>query len=79
MNYLEVAVSLLLIMFGILIVLNKKIVTSIIMLSALSMVAALAYVIMQAPDVALTEVVIGSGLITFLFLFTYKRKAGDRS
>ena len=79
MNYLEIVASLLLIVFGVLIVMSKSIVKTIIYLSALSMIAALAYVLLKAPDVALTEVVIGSGLITFLFLFTYKRykKVGD--
>jgi len=80
MNYLEIVASLLLIVFGVLIVMSKSIVKTIIYLSALSMIAALAYVLLKAPDVALTEVVIGSGLITFLFLFTYKRqkKVGDQ-
>jgi len=80
MNYLEIVASLLLIVFGVLIVMSKNIVKTIIYLSALSMIAALAYVLLKAPDVALTEVVIGSGLITFLFLFTYKKrkKVGDQ-
>lgn len=80
MNYLEIVTSLLLIVFGVLIVMSKSIVKTIIYLSALSMIAALAYVLLKAPDVALTEVVIGSGLITFLFLFTYKKlkKVGDQ-
>ncbi len=80
MNYLEIVTSLLLIVFGVLIVMSKSIVKTIIYLSALSMIASLAYVLLKAPDVALTEVVIGSGLITFLFLFTYKKlkKVGDQ-
>ena len=36
------------------------------------MTAAVAFVLLKAPDVAITEIVIGSGLITFLFLFTLK-------
>ncbi|MBI9012406.1 MAG: DUF4040 domain-containing protein [Clostridiales bacterium] len=80
MNYIEIVTSLLLIVLGILIVMSKSIVKTIIYLSALSMIAALAYVLLKAPDVALTEIVIGSGLITFLFLFTYKnrKKVGDQ-
>lgn len=79
MNFLDIAVSLLLIVLGTTVIMSKDIIKSIIVLSALSMVAAVAYVVMQAPDVALTEIVIGSGLITFLFLFSYKKmkKAGE--
>ncbi len=79
MNFLDIAISLLLIVLSIVVITSKDIIKSIIVLSALSMMAAVAYVILKAPDVALTEIVIGSGLITFLFLFSYKRvkKAGE--
>jgi len=79
MTYLDIGISILLMFVGILIITSKDIIRSIIYFSALSMLAALAYVLMQAPDVALTEIVIGSGLITFLFLFTYKKmkKVGE--
>lgn len=39
-------------------------------LSLLSMLAVVAFVFMKAPDVAITEAVIGSGLVTALFVFT---------
>jgi len=79
MNFLDIAISLLLIVLSIVVITSKDIIKSIIVLSALSMMAAVAYVILKAPDVALTEIVIGSGLITFLFLFSYKKvkKAGE--
>ena len=79
MNFLDIAISLLLIVLSIVVITSKDIIKSIIVLSALSMMTAVAYVILKAPDVALTEIVIGSGLITFLFLFSYKRvkKAGE--
>lgn len=71
-NLLEIFISLLLVFSAALIVLSKDIVKSIIYLSILSMVTAVAFVLLKAPDVAITEIVIGSGLITFLFLFTIK-------
>ncbi len=49
---------------------TKKLIKSILFLSALSMLAVLAFVLMKAPDVAITEAVIGSGLVTALFVFT---------
>lgn len=78
-NIIEIIVSLLLVISGILIVFSKDIIKTIIYLSILSMLSAVAFVLLKAPDVAMTEVVIGSGLITFLFLVTVKqvKKAGD--
>ncbi|MBN2793808.1 MAG: DUF4040 domain-containing protein [Clostridia bacterium] len=79
MNIIEIIVSLLLVISGILIVFSKDIIKTIIYLSILSMLSAVAFVLLKAPDVAMTEVVIGSGLITFLFLVTVKQvnKVGD--
>lgn len=79
MTILEIFISCLLVLIGILVVFSKNIVQTIIFLSVLSMISAVAFVLLKAPDVAVTEVVIGSGLITFLFLFTLKsvKKVGD--
>jgi len=76
---LELFISIVLIFIGVLIVFSKNIIKSIIFLSILSMITAVSFVMLKAPDVAITEIVIGSGLITFLFLFTLKtsKKAGD--
>jgi uncharacterized MnhB-related membrane protein len=48
-------------------------------ISSLSMMSVIAFVIMRAPDVAVTEAVIGSGLVTSLFVFTLLgvRKVGQ--
>ena len=78
-SVLELFISIVLIFIGVLIVFSKNIIKSIIFLSILSMITAVSFVMLKAPDVAITEIVIGSGLITFLFLFTLKssKKAGD--
>lgn len=78
-NIIEWIISVLLVISGVLIVFSKDIIKTIIFLSILSMLTAVAFVLLKAPDVAMTEVVIGSGLITFLFLATVKKtkKAGD--
>lgn len=77
-NVIEIFISILLVFSALLIVFSKDIVKSVIYLSVLSMTAAVAFVLLKAPDVAITEIVIGAGLITFLFLFTIKssRKVG---
>jgi uncharacterized MnhB-related membrane protein len=70
----------LIIVFGILAVESKKLINSVVYLSLLSLLSVLSFIIMKAPDVAITEAVIGSGLVTFLFIITLMqdKKAGDK-
>lgn len=49
---------------------SKSLIKSVLFLSSLSMLAVVSFVLMRAPDVAITEAVIGSGLVTALFVFT---------
>ncbi len=49
---------------------SKNLIKSVLFLSGLSMLSVVAFVLLAAPDVALTEAVIGSGLVTSLFAFT---------
>jgi len=68
------------ILAGIMAIESKKIIHSVIYLSFLSMLAVLGFVLMRAPDVAITEAVIGSGLVSALFIFTLmvnKKKVGE--
>ncbi len=48
----------------------KKMISAVLFLSLVSMLAVVAFVMLKAPDVAITEAVIGSGLVTSLFVFT---------
>lgn len=79
-NILEWGISILLVIIAVAAVVSKKLLTSIIFLSVLSMAAVAAFALLSAPDVAITEAVIGSGLVTFIFIVSIKgiRKAGDR-
>lgn len=43
-----------------------------------SLLASVLYLLLAAPDVAMTEAAIGSGLTTFLFFFVLGRVRGDR-
>lgn len=83
MTVVEIILGLLMIISGFMAIESKKIIHSVIYLSFLSMLAVVAFVIMRAPDVAVTEAVIGSGLVTALFIFTLMstsgRKAGGQS
>ena len=79
-NILEAGASVLLVAFALTAVLSKKLLTSIIFLSALSMTAVAGFALLSAPDVAVTEAVIGSGLVTFIFVASIRNlgKAGEK-
>ncbi|MBM7558439.1 Na(+)/H(+) antiporter subunit B [Marinitoga litoralis] len=80
MQTIEIIVGITLLVFAFLAIESKKIINSIIYLSILSMLSVVSFVFMKAPDVAITEAVIGSGLVTAVFIFTLFsiKKAGDK-
>ncbi|KFZ27361.1 MAG: hypothetical protein KQ78_00411 [Candidatus Izimaplasma bacterium HR2] len=79
-NIVEIIVSVLMLILAFLAINSKSLVKSVMFLSALSMLAVVGFVLMKAPDVAVTEAVIGSGLVTSLFIFTLlaARKVGNK-
>lgn len=70
LNIVEGFIGVLLIILAILALNSKSMIKTVLFLSSLSMLAVVAFVLMHAPDVAITEAVIGSGLVTSLFVFT---------
>lgn len=70
LGILQVFVAVFLLLFGFIAVTTESLIKSVISLSMLSMLSALAFALMKAPDVAITEAVIGSGIVTSLFVFT---------
>jgi len=80
-SIIEIVVSVLLIVLAFLAINSKTLIKSVMFLSALSMLAVIGFVLMKAPDVAVTEAVIGSGLVTSLFVFTLLavRKVGKKA
>ena len=69
---------LMLIMAGIAIY-HKKLVTSVIAAGVVSLFASILYLLLAAPDVAMTEAAIGSGLSTIIFFYVLNkvRTTGD--
>jgi uncharacterized MnhB-related membrane protein len=51
----------------------KSLLVSIILAGGVSLVASLVFLLMGAPDVAMTEAAIGSGLTTVVFLYALAR------
>jgi len=58
---------------GIIAILNKNMVTSIIAAGLVSLIASIVYLLLAAPDVAMTEASIGSGLSTIIFFYALNR------
>ncbi|MBN1196763.1 MAG: DUF4040 domain-containing protein [Candidatus Aminicenantes bacterium] len=54
-------------------VLGKKTLTAVIAAGVVSLLASVLYLLLSAPDVAMTEAAIGSGLTTIIFLFVLHR------
>lgn len=79
-NIVEIVISVLLVGLAFLALSGKSMIRSVMFLSILSMLSVIGFVLMQAPDVAVTEAVIGSGLVTSLFVFTLlgKKRAGAK-
>ena len=79
LDIVQIAAGAVMVVLAIVAINAKKKITSVMLLSGVSMLAVVAFVIMRAPDVAITEAVIGSGLVTALFVFTlfYKKKEGE--
>ncbi|OYT13145.1 MAG: hypothetical protein B6I19_06650 [Bacteroidetes bacterium 4572_114] len=75
MNFLIISILLgilMLVMAGIAIY-HKSMVVAIISAGALSLFASILYLLLAAPDVAMTEAAIGSGLSTIIFFYVLNR------
>lgn len=69
MNILILALILIL---GIYALLSRDLLHSVIALSALSMLSALLFTILRAPDVAITEAAVGAGITTIIFVWAIR-------
>jgi uncharacterized MnhB-related membrane protein len=79
-DIIEIVVGSLLVILAFIAINSKDTMKAVMFLSGLSMLSVIAFVLMKAPDVAVTEAVIGSGLVTSLFIFTLLtfRKVGKK-
>jgi len=69
----------LMIVFSLFAVEAKKVFDSILALSALSLLSVLLFIVLKAPDVAITEAAVGSGLASAVMIFAlFRIKAGEK-
>lgn len=76
MIVIQIVLMLLLIIGAIIAVTTKDILTSVLALGFVSLLVSVFFLIMQAPDVALTEAAIGTGITTAIFIFAIKKTRG---
>ncbi|OHD79770.1 MAG: hypothetical protein A3J97_05140 [Spirochaetes bacterium RIFOXYC1_FULL_54_7] len=72
-SWIVLFISVLLVMMALAAVFSRSLASAIIILSTLSLFAALLFVLVAAPDVAITEAAIGSALTTVVFVLALYR------
>jgi len=74
-----VVISLVMIAAAIMAIYSKNLISAIISAGVVSLLASIIYLLLAAPDVAMTEAAIGSGLTTVVFLYALNkmRKSGE--
>jgi len=70
---LAIGVGGLAIIMGIIAILNEKLSVSVIAAGVVSLFASILFLLMSAPDVAMTEAAIGSGLSTLIFFYVLNK------
>lgn len=70
---LAIFLGILILVMAIVAVQNKNIVVAVIAAGAVSLFASILYLLLAAPDVAMTEAAIGSGLSTIIFFYVLNK------
>lgn len=73
MIYIDALMCFVMIAAAIMALFSRNLVSAVIFSGAVSLVASYLFLRMGAPDVAMTEAAIGSGLTTAIFLITIRR------
>lgn len=71
-----ISLSVLVLSSAILAVQTKNLVVAVIAAGLVSLMASIGYLLLAAPDVAMTEAAIGSGLSTIIFFYVLNRVRG---
>ena len=73
MNALEILLLMFLIVCAISVSLTKKLYTAVIIFLSYSLVMSILWVLLQSPDLAITEAAVGAGVTGVLFFVTLKK------
>jgi uncharacterized MnhB-related membrane protein len=77
-NFIAAVVGIIVLVSAVIALRNPNILVSILFLSSMSLGVSVLYLLLAAPDVAMTEAAIGSGLTTLFFLFAFRQLKKDR-
>ena len=72
-----ISLSVLILASAILAVQTKNLVVAVVAAGLVSLMASVGYLLLAAPDVAMTEAAIGSGLSTIIFFYVLNRVRGS--
>jgi len=72
-NFMHILLLVLIVIIGIIAIIFRDLLASIVALSALNLLLSLEFYILQAPDVAISEAAIGAGLTTAIYILSIKR------
>ena len=78
MLMMTVLLSVAMLSAGVIAIVTKNLPIAILSAGAISLFASVIFLILAAPDVAMTEAAIGSGLTTFLFFFVLSHVRGGK-
>lgn len=73
MNYIEIAILILIIICGIATCVTKNLMVSMIIFMIYSVFMSVSWAILRAPDLAITEAAVGAGISSILMFITLKR------
>lgn len=73
MNLIELFLLGLLVICGITTCLNKNLLVSLVIFMAYSVIMSIVWVLLQAPDLAITEAAVGAGVSSVLLFLTLKK------
>jgi uncharacterized MnhB-related membrane protein len=68
-----IILSLIMLVMAVMAIIHKKLTVSVLATGVVSLMASVMYLLMAAPDVAMTEAAIGSGLSTIIFFYVLNK------
>ena len=73
MNYIEIALLLLIMVCGIAACVSKNLMISLVIFMAYSVIMSIVWGMLKAPDLAVTEAAVGAGISSILMFVTLKK------
>lgn len=73
MDFLEIILLSFLVVCAISVALSKNLLTSIVIFMAYSVIMSIIWMILESPDLAITEAAVGAGVTSVLFYITLKK------